>query len=251
MRAVVLALLCASAVPATAQQVVIGTSASYPPIIIHDGAAPVSGLEGDLMAQICARAAWSCTWEFMPFDMIFAALEAGRIDIAANSLGHTAERAARVHMTCPYRPIAPGDMRGTFFTLDPSHAPRSGPIAVLRGTIHHTALVEAGLDARLFSEDRAALDAVLAGDLPAYFGPAPAVENHPSAPSFARAGEMEIQSGGTALAVSPHRPDLADALAIQLVALSRDGTITALTRQWIGEGVDDPIALCETSPPIS
>lgn len=251
MRAALFALFCALAPQAHALEVVIGTSASYPPIIIHDGGAPVSGLEGELLSQICTRAGWSCTWEIMPFDVIFAALEVGRIDMAANSLGHTPDRAARVHMTCPYRPIAPDDMRGTFFTRDPSHDPRSGPIAVLRGTLHHIALAEAGLDARLFSEDRVALDSVVAGAIPTYFGPAPAVENHPSGAVLTPADEMQIQSGGTALAVSPLRPELAAALDAQLVALSRDGTITALTRQWIGEAVDDPIALCETIPATS
>lgn len=259
MRAALFALLLApaplaptlAATQAHAETVVIGTSATYPPIIIHDGGAPVSGLEGDIMSLVCARAGWTCRWEIMPFDTVFAALEAGHIDVAANSLGHTPARAARVHLTCPYRPAAPDDILGSFFIRDPHHDPRSGPIAVLRGTLHHAALVEAGLDARLFLEDRAALDAVVAEALPAYFGPSVAVEHHPSGGTLTRADDMPVHSGGTAFAVSPHRPDLAAALDAQLTDLSHEGIITALTRQWTGEAVDDPIALCQTSPQLS
>ncbi|MBY4895171.1 transporter substrate-binding domain-containing protein [Rhodobacteraceae bacterium N5(2021)] len=246
-----LATLATLAAPANAQEVVIGTSSTYPPMIIHTGRAPVTGLEGDLLAELCTRAGWTCRWEFMPFDVIFPALEAGRIDIAANALGYSEERAARVHMTCPYRPLSPGGMHGTFFTRDPSHDPRSGPIAVLRGTLHHAALAEAGLDLRLFSEDDAAMDAVVSGALQAYFGPTPAVENYPNRAALIPAGEMPIRSGGTSIAVSPERPDLAAALDAQLIDLSHDGIITAITRQWLSDAVDDPIALCDTGPPLS
>lgn len=236
---------------AKAETLRIGTSASYPPIIVHNGAPPVSGLEGDLLAALCARAGWDCQWEIMPFDAIFVALETGEIDIAANSLGYTAGRAARVHMTCPYRPGSADGSYGTFYVLDPSHDPRSGPIAVLRETLHATALVRAGLEARLFSEDHTALDAVVAGDIPAYFGADPAVETYPSRGLLSTSGGMTIESGGTSIAVTPLRPDLAAEVDAQLVNLSRDGTITRLTTRWTGAGVDDPIALCETGLPIS
>lgn len=244
-------ILCALACPAHAEDVVIGTSASYPPMIIHDGAAPVSGLEGDLLSHICTNAGWNCTWEIMPFDVIFPALEVGRIDLAANAFGYSAERAARVHMTCPYRPASSDGMRGTFYALTSDHDPRSGSVAVLRGTLHQTALAEVGLEMRLFSDDNSAMNAVVAGEVPAYFGPAPAVDNYHNRAALVPVGEMPIQSGGTAFAVSPLRPDLAAVVDDQLANLSRDGIITTLTRQWTGGGVDDPIALCERLPPIS
>ena len=243
--------LCAAASPVLATEVVIGTSAAYPPMIIHDGGPPVSGLEGDLMARICANAGWTCTWEIMPFDVIFPALEVGRIDVAANAFGYTAARAARVHMTCPYRPASLDGMRGTFFALTPDHDPRSAPIAVLRGTLHQTALSEAGLDLRAFSDDITAMDAVVSGDILAYFGPTPAVENYANRAALVPVGEMDIQSSGTSIAVSPLRPDLAAVVDDELSNLSREGIITSLTRQWTGGGVDDPIALCEILPPIS
>lgn len=241
----------ALATPATADEVVIGTSSAYPPMIVHNGGPPFSGLEGDLLAHICANAGWTCRWDIMPFDVIFPALEVGRIDIAANAFGYTAARAARVHMTCPYRPASEDGMRGTFFALTSNLDPRSGPIAVLRGTLHQTALTEAGLEMRLFSDDNSAMDAVVAGAVPTYFGPAPAVDNYHNRAALLPIGEMPIQSSGTSFAVSPLRPDLAAMVDDQLANLSRDGIITSLTRQWTGGGVDDPIALCEISPPIS
>ncbi|WP_341862427.1 transporter substrate-binding domain-containing protein [Gymnodinialimonas sp. 57CJ19] len=242
----VIAPLCAKA-----ETLRLATSAAYPPMIIHNGAPPVSGLEGDLLAALCARAGWDCQWQIMPFDAIFVALEAGEIDIAANSLGYTAARAARVHMTCPYRPSSSDGAQGTFYVLDPSHDPRSGPIAVLRETLHATALARAGLEARPFSDDHTALDAVVAGDIPAYFGADPAVESYPDRGLLAASGAMAIESGGTSIAVTPLRPDLAAEVDAQLANLSRDGTITRLTTLWTGTGVDDPIALCDIGLPIS
>lgn len=243
--------LCLLAAPVNAEQVTIGTSASYPPMIVHNGAAPVSGLEGDLLSAICTQAGWTCTWEILPFDVIFPALEVGRIDIAANSFGYTAERAARVHMTCPHRPNGNDRMSGSFYVIDPTHDPFSGSVAVLRGSLHAIALAEAGVDARPFSADTTALDTVVAGEIPAYFGPDPAVEQYPNRAALFAVGEMAIRSGGTSFAVSPLRADLAAELDDQLANLSRAGTITQITRRWTGSSVDDPIALCENQPPIS
>lgn len=244
-------ILCLLAAPAMGQQVTIGTSASYPPMIIHDGAAPVSGLEGELLAMICARAGWTCNWEILPFDGLFPALETGRIDIAANSLGYSAERAARVHMTCPHRPRQSDRMTDPFFVLDPTHDPESGPIAVVRDTLHATALADAELDARLFSDDDVAIDAVVTGQIPAYFGPQPPVANHPAGGRLTAVGSFDIHSSGTSFAISPLRPDLAAEVEEHLANLSREGTLSAITNRWMGRSVEDPIALCDIQHPTS
>lgn len=257
MRAALALAILVAAAPASAQEVIVGTSAHYPPIIVHNGSPPVTGLEGDLVSLICARAGWTCRWQIMPFDAVFPALETGQIDIAANSLGYTAERAARVHMTCPYRPMGEAGNTGTFYVRDPEHDARSGPIAVLRGTLHATALEAEGLDLRPFATDAAALDAVIAGTLPAYFGPDPAVDTHPGRAHLRAAGRMDVPSGGTSLAVSRTRPDLAAEVDAQLATLSREGIIATLIQTWTGDGgdddgtIDDPIALCDIGLPIS
>lgn len=234
-----------------AQQVIIGTADTYPPFIVHDGTPPVSGMEGELLALICARAGWSCRWEIMAFDRLFPALEAGRIDIAASSLGSTPERQARVHMTCPHRPADSDELQGNFYSLDPNIDPRSGVIAVMGDTLHASALSAAGHTTRLFPSDTAALDAVVAGEVPAYFGPSPAVGLYPNRARLSDAGTMMLSSGGTSLAVSRTRPDIIAGLDDQLVALSRDGIITALLLQWTGDSVEDPIALCDIQLPVS
>lgn len=237
--------------PALAEDITIGTAVPYPRILEHDGAGNVSGLEGDLVAAICARAGWTCTWEVMPFDTLFPALEAGRIDMAANVFGLTAERAARVHMTCPYMPPTADAEGGTFFVTDPAHDPRSGPVAVLRGSLFADTLDGIDADLRLFADEGLAIGALLSGDVPAYFGSATTAMGYPGAAALVNRGQLPTQSRGLSLAVTPTRPGLGAEVDAQLASLSRDGALTYLLNRWINRNVDDPIALCDRQPTTS
>lgn len=243
-----IAALAMATLPVSAQTITIGTSASYPPIIVHNGSPPVSGLEGELLGVICTEAGWTCIWEILPFDVLIPALEAGRIDIAANSLGYTADRAARVHMTCPYRASPNGKASGRFLVLDPATTPQNGPIAVLRGSLHADTLAQEGLTARPFSEDADALAAVASGAIPSYYGPDAIADLFADAFGLTSAGTMPIASNGTSLAVTPTRPDIAAEVDAQLAALSSRGLITSITTRWVGQGDDDPISRCENDP---
>jgi ABC-type amino acid transport substrate-binding protein len=251
LRAIILLLPLAIGAPVNAQTITIGTAVAVPQVLEHDGMGNVTGLEGDLLAAICTRAGWTCTWEVMDFDTLFPALEAGRIDIAANFLGHTPTRAERVHMTCPYFPDEGQLDGGSYFVTDPAHDPLSGAIAVLAGTLHAERLEDAGLTAQLYLTEDAAIEALLTGEVPAYFGASQTAVIHPEAERLIAAGVNPNASIGIALAVTPTRPFVAEVVDASLANLSREGMISELLSRWLNHRIDDPIALCDTAPAIS
>lgn len=249
------ALLLALTAPATAQTITIGTAETYPPIIIHapsnNAAGSVSGMEGQLIDAICARAGWTCVWQQMPFGELIPALEQGTIDIAAHALAYTPARALRVHMTCPYRPDLDGEITGTFLAISATTQPESGAIAVLNGSLHALALAQAGFTPQTFPDDASALASVVSGEISTYFGPTLGSAHGPARAALTPTGTLTLQSGGTSLGVTPTRPDLVAEVDDHLANLSRDGTITTISNRWLGQSVEDPIALCDIHLPIS
>jgi ABC-type amino acid transport substrate-binding protein len=102
----VAAMLVAStlfAQPALAQQrLVVGFDGSYPPYASIDKAGQLQGFEVDLVNAVCAELKAKCELRNIPYDGIFAALEADKIDIVAAGLNVTEERQKKYLMTIPY-----------------------------------------------------------------------------------------------------------------------------------------------------
>lgn len=246
---VTLALLLSGAALAEPRPVVIGTSAPFPPFQMRDADGQMIGLEPELLAAICARGGWTCSWQELEFADIFDALEDGRIDLAASGLGWTEARNMRGHMTCPYRHTPP--QTGTFFVTDASHDPKSGRIAVAADTLYADALAAAGLPMRLFTDEDHALAALQSGEIAAYFGALSYVLRSVTPPRPLPVDQMPISSDGTSLAVSRTDPALGAEIDTYLAEMSRDGTLEVIVKKWTGLAQPDPVARCASPIPTS
>lgn len=193
-----------------------------------------SGIDADLMAALCARLDLSCTWQRIDLQDIFIALQQGRIDVAIGGLGVSPARAALVSFTCPY--VATGAY-GEFFSVNPQADPNRGTVSVTSGSLHHQALQASGHDLRGYADSDQAIDAVLSGQAAFYFGDPGPVSRHPTAAdllSVVGTRDLADYSDGTAIAVTPSRPDLLEQLNAALASLSASGWLLARHHQHFG-----------------
>ncbi len=109
-----LALLIASAafsVPAAAQdtlqkikkagEMVVGTSAAYPPFEYHEGS-NIVGFDIDLGSEIAKRMGVKIKWVEIDFKGIIAGLKSGRVDLLITAMTKTPERAEQITFSSPY-----------------------------------------------------------------------------------------------------------------------------------------------------
>jgi ABC-type amino acid transport substrate-binding protein len=236
-----LALLVA---PASAETLIIGTTGDYAPFLVPQPGGGITGIEGDLVTAICARADWTCEWQILSIGEIFDALRRGDIDLGAAGMGYISDRDTDVLMACPYLPPALSGGQGTLYVLDPNHDPRSGPIAAVRDTVFVDRLLQDDLDVRLYPDFDAAIAASAAGEVPAYFGGSNGTETRPGGAILIPVEDLDISGRGLSIAITTTRPDLLHTVNGHLAAVSADGTITDIFARWSDRHVPDPIAEC-------
>lgn len=79
----------------------VGTEGVYPPFSYHDGST-LTGYDVDYMNEVGRRLNVKIQWVETPWDSMFAALDAGRIDTIANEVNINTERKARYDLSTPY-----------------------------------------------------------------------------------------------------------------------------------------------------
>ncbi len=84
------------------QELVVGTSASYPPLTFKAKNGKVYGLDMDLAQAIAASMGVKLRTEIIPFDELLPALEKGKIDMIISSMTITPQRNLRVAYVGPY-----------------------------------------------------------------------------------------------------------------------------------------------------
>ncbi|WP_082501682.1 ABC transporter substrate-binding protein/permease [Williamsia sp. Leaf354] len=81
----------------------VGTEGTYAPFTYHEnGTGPLTGFDVDIITDIAKKLGLRVKFVETPFDSIFPALDAGRIDIVANQISYSAERAAKYDLSEPY-----------------------------------------------------------------------------------------------------------------------------------------------------
>ncbi len=106
-RAVALVLLllggCSGATPKNdAQELVIGTEGAYPPWNFTRANGSLGGFEPEYLAELCARLHRHCRMVAMDWDGMIGALQAGKIDLIADAVQITPERATVLAFGRPY-----------------------------------------------------------------------------------------------------------------------------------------------------
>lgn len=77
----------------------IGLEPSYPPFVITNPDGSMSGLEVDLVKEVCARTKADCQWTSIDFSGLLPALAANKIDLIPENLLQTPERASKSAFT--------------------------------------------------------------------------------------------------------------------------------------------------------
>jgi ABC-type amino acid transport substrate-binding protein len=105
-------------------QIVVGTSADYPPYeSIDEKTKKIIGLDADIVEAVAKELGVTVSWQDMPFDSLVAALQTGKIDMIAAAMGLKAERIPLMDYTISYEQgdnvvVVKGDSTvGTFADL--------------------------------------------------------------------------------------------------------------------------------------
>ena len=85
----------------SANQLVVGTSADYPPFEFYqDG--QIVGLEVDLIREIAKELDKECVFKDLSFDSLIGALQTKRIDLSISNITPTSERTEKIDFSIPY-----------------------------------------------------------------------------------------------------------------------------------------------------
>jgi polar amino acid transport system substrate-binding protein len=169
----------------TANKVVVGTSADYPPYEYIDETGKMVGFDIELMEEIAKRMDVALEWQDMPFDSLIAAVQEGKIDMSISCFNYSEERDQLVDFSDPYY-----TSQDAFIVTDSFAGPFNAPedaanfkVGVQSGTVQDEWLTAELVDTGLMSEanlsryervDQAALDLqvgridiLMADDVPA------------------------------------------------------------------------------------
>jgi ABC-type amino acid transport substrate-binding protein len=243
------ALLVLLAGTVSAETLRIATGGHYPPYIYNPGTEGVSGLDKDLMDEICTRGGFDCVWVDLPMGDIFQALARGDVDVVTGGFGYSAERDALVDFTCPY--VLRGDSNGHFIAKTQQVDLIKSQIGTLEQSLFREAMERANRDVRTYPTEAAALDGLVAGDVDVVFGSANMAQIAQSRDGFYDVGEYPTFSGGSVIGVSEDAPSLLVALDSLLKDISKDGTLGNLQLKWFGDDLGDVIARCPNTTALT
>jgi ABC-type amino acid transport substrate-binding protein len=243
------ALLVLLAGTVSAETLRIATGGHYPPYIYNPGTEGVSGLDKDLMDEICTRGGFDCVWVDLPMGDIFQALARGDVDVVTGGFGYSAERDALVDFTCPY--VLRGDSNGHFIAKSQQVDLIKSQIGTLEQSLFQEAMERANRDVRTYPTEAAALDGLVAGDVDVVFGSANMAQIAQSRDGFYDVGEYPTFSGGSVIGVSEDAPSLLVALDSLLKDISKDGTLGNLQLKWLGDDLGDVIARCPNTTALT
>ena len=169
----------------SANKVVVGTSADYPPYEYVDESGNYAGFDIELMEEIADRMGVAVEWQDLPFDSLIAAVQEGKIDMSISCFNYSEERDQLGDFSDPYYVSQDAFIVVEGFTGQFNQAEDAAnfKVGVQSGTVQDEWITEELINAGLMSEenlsryervDQAALDlqvgridVLLADDVPA------------------------------------------------------------------------------------
>ncbi|NPD16213.1 amino acid ABC transporter substrate-binding protein [Xinfangfangia sp. D13-10-4-6] len=210
---------------------VIGTEDSFPPYILRDEAGNLSGMDYEIMIEICTRNARDCEWRTAPFSELIPGVAEGRFDVVLGGMAITPERRALVDMSIPY---SSGGAAEWFVGKPGAPEPSEARISVEAGTMQETWLRKEALDFRSYGSEAAALNAVASGAADLALGPfneRPDLEHLIFGQGLGTLYWVEIPDEGTGIAVCKGS-ELKAMIDHSIQAMEADGTLDKLYNDW-------------------
>lgn len=143
----------------TAGELVMGTSADFPPfewVILEDGEAQIVGIDADLAALIAEEIGVELVIEDTSFDALIPSVSSGRVDVVLAGVTYSEERAEQVDFSDVYyetnsKFVVPLGEEGNFSSVEDFADLKIG---VQKGTIQESLLQELLPDTELVSMNK-------------------------------------------------------------------------------------------------
>jgi ABC-type amino acid transport substrate-binding protein len=217
---------------AASEPVAVGTDAPFPAYTFVDEAGVITGFERDLMDEVCARAALTCSWEITNFEELIPGVMSGRFDVILGGMAVTEDRRRLVDFTEPYHLTDPEEW---YIGRPGAQQPSAALTAVQSGTVHETHLRDLGYRFVSYPTEPEVLAALVDGTADLALGP---FQTRSDIEAVMGANGLEflysdmLPDDGVAMAVCQGNTDLLDSLNTALNAMRADGTIDALEDRW-------------------
>lgn len=215
-------------------EIVVGTSADFPPFSYIDQSAAIVGFDIDLIREIFARLSLQYRLENMPFETLLPQMQFGSIDLIAAGMSPTPERAARILFSKPYLSADPLVIVTRADSTISSLADLSGKeVAVNQGYVADMQL-SARPEIKLLRLPGMS-DALLAlthGKVEAFVTGARTVKPLKQVHGDLRVVPINELQESTALGISRQRPELREKIDEVLETMAQDGTLSALMEKW-------------------
>ena len=225
--------------------ITVGSDTTYPPFETVNEAGEIVGFDVDVVKAICEQI--NCVVEFQTtaWDGIFAALAAGEFDMVASGASITEDRLKVVDFTDPYFVVSQAialRVEDEDVTYDEFIAGLYYRLGAQTGTTN--AMTGEELVGRerlsLYDTFAQAFLALVSGDIDGV------IVDDAAADSYIEqhAGELVIAirgiESGDMLGFAIQKGDeLADALNYGLEIIKENGTLDALTEQWLSDPIED------------
>lgn len=243
--AIIFGVLFAQPMPAAAQQkLVFGVDGSYAPFATINKKGQLQGFEVDLANAICAELKAKCEFRNIPYDGIFAALEANKIDVVAAGLNITDERKKKYLMTGPFLKSPLSFMVTNGSTIDGTVATLNGKtVSTVGGSTFERYLREKwrsvnvqtydSMDAAVLDLDAGRVVAVLGEQAqlaPAY------IQAKPGAYKFAGTPVVDpaFMGQGKGMALRKNDTELLNKLNQAISKVNASGKRSELSLKWFG-----------------
>ncbi len=237
------AITLAFATPTLAQDAIkIGIDASWAPFGYVDEAGALAGFDVDISNALCAQMQATCELVNLPWDGMFAALEAGNIDAIITGVNITPERKDKYEMVGPYfqSPMAWMATKGS--SIDGTEATLTGKTV---GTLSGAALEEAlraqygdkitlsvydSMDAAALDLSAGRVDLLYGDQLQFLYG---YVNKEPD--TYALVGEPVPFGEGKGIVLQKGATELGAKIKAALDAIVADGTHATISTKYFGQ----------------
>ena len=215
----------------------VGTEGTYPPFTFQDPeTGELTGYDIDVIREVADRAGWELEFVEAPFDAIFPALDADRIDVIANQISLNPEREAQYLFTEPYT-YSNGVIVTAADTDDITSLEDLEGRTTAQSSTSNWAQVarDAGAEVRSVEGLAQAAELLAQGRVDAILNDNIAVLDYLAASGSTDvkiAGEVEGESTAQAFAFRQEDTALRDEADAALAAMADDGTLTEISESY-------------------
>lgn len=223
---------------------VVGTEGTYSPFSFHEGGAgELTGYDVEIITAVAEQLGVEVEFVETPWDAIFAALDAGRVDVIANQVSITPERLERYVFSEPYT-YSPGVLIVAEGSDIASFEDLSGRTSAQSLTSNWAEIAtEAGADVEEVEGFAQAAELLRSGRVDATINDRLTyldyVQSQGGETGLVDVAETE-ETSENALAFRAGSDSLVTAVDEALATLAADGTLAEISASYFGEDVSQP-----------